>query len=127
MSAKTSEPLIYPKPELNSRQPPLPRGVIPLDFSFKCLCSLNDLIDETPRPREGKNIKSKKIIEYVAKTQVNNLFQIEELEPNKEDGDSVHFSDHESVNSEDTEIDFYNTGAKNKAKELMIEGKKIEV
>merc|ERR1712066_737418 len=49
------------------QQQQLPRGVDPLDFSFKCLCSLNDLKEEVPRPRGDKPLKCKEIVEYVTR------------------------------------------------------------
>lgn len=104
---------------MSSTSCPLPRGVNPLDFSFKCICSLNDLQDEIPRPREGKTIKTRQVVEYVAKTQVNNLFNTENENSEKEEEEDPGFSETASNNSDDTEIDFYNTNAKSKAKELL--------
>merc|ERR1712066_473258 len=62
------------------QQQQLPRGVDPLDFSFKCLCSLNDLKEEVPRPREGKQLKSKTIVETVMKERPDNFFDMEPLD-----------------------------------------------
>ena len=69
----------------------LPRGCEPLDFSFKCLCSLNDLKEEVPRPREGKEIKSRELVETVTKhTTTNALFGDDDKENNGENNADEH-------------------------------------
>merc|ERR1712159_26770 len=65
----------------------IPRGLDPLDFSFKCLCSLTDLEDELPRPRENKELKCKEIVEYVTKAPVNTFLFDEEKENLDDDED----------------------------------------
>ena len=66
----------------------LPRGLDPLDFSFKCLCSLNDLKEEVPRPRDGKHVKSKKTVETVLKERPENFFDELAISNSKESNDS---------------------------------------
>ena len=66
----------------------LPRGCEPLDFSFKCLCSLNDLKEEVPRPREGKIVKSRIVVETVAKERPDNFFDVDDFK----DENDVHFT-----------------------------------
>lgn len=93
----------------------LPRGVDPLDFSFKCLCSLNDLIDEIPRPREGKKLKFKMITETVAKNQVNNFLEMEqeniveecviENSDSDTDSDDSEFTSKQKITSPDDDED----------------------
>ena len=95
----------------------LPRGVTPLDFSFKCLCSLADLQDENPRPRVDKPLKSKKIIEYVAKQQINNLFDSNMIDMqsnnnnnNNNDFENNNNSDAESISAssnDSSDLDFF--------------------
>jgi hypothetical protein len=78
----------------------LPRGLDPLDFSFKCLCSLNDLKEEVPRPRDGKHVKSKKVVETVLKERPDNFFDELATSSSKEEDSSN--NNRESVDNEFT-------------------------
>ena len=50
-----------------------------------CLCSLNDLIEEVPRPRGDKPIKCKEIIEYVSREDNNELKALSMDDGNEDD------------------------------------------
>ena len=70
-----------------------PRGVYPLDFSFKCLCSFDDLQEEQPRTTEGKKLEFIVVQEKVLKS--NPVHTFEEINQNsskEEDEEYKRFS-----------------------------------
>jgi len=74
---------------------PMPRGCDPLDFSFKCLCSLNDLQEEVPRTREGKGTRTRQIVERVARASGNLITDDKDKENEEENSEGQHENEFE--------------------------------
>merc|ERR1711909_77267 len=84
----------------------LPRGLDPLDFSFKCLCSLNDLKEVVPRPRDGKHVKSKKIVETVLKERPDNFFDVELATSNSKEEETENANNGNNNNKDQMDNEF---------------------